>query len=65
MYKMIEKIVLEECAINLRSNRALFFLTNYPQLIKKNIFSLKPSAELDLLSALGTIVRRFEYFHPE
>ena len=39
MYKMKEKIILKEFAVNLRSNVALFVLTNYAELSKKVVIA--------------------------
>ena len=56
MYKMKDKIVLK----NIRSNFALFVLTNHPQLSKKEFLALEPCAGIELLSFLRTMTLRFE-----
>ena len=46
------------------SYEALFFRRNYTQIGKKIFMERKPSAAIDLFSALGALGRRFESYRP-
>ena len=47
------------------SYEALFFRRNYAQIDKKIVMERKPSAEIDLFSALGALGRRFQSCRPD